>query len=123
MYNLLPSCASCNLNKGDKDFWINDYCHPYLESCGDLFRFTLGRESDKTPYAKSTEIEIDDLDMFLTYQGLDKPSTISKIMSCFPLGKDSNFIFTHYNSYRTKKIPQFQQVTILHPLPTRNTSP
>lgn len=66
LYNLVPSCANCNLNKGDKDFWIEDYCHPYLESIGDRFKFSLSKESDKMLYTKSEEIDFDNISVSMT---------------------------------------------------------
>jgi 5-methylcytosine-specific restriction endonuclease McrA len=66
LYNLVPSCANCNLNKGDKDFWIENYCHPYLESIGDRFKFSLSRESDKTLYNNSTEVNFEDISISIT---------------------------------------------------------
>lgn len=29
LYNLIPACASCNLNKGDKDLMLVSHFHPY----------------------------------------------------------------------------------------------
>lgn len=66
LYNLVPSCANCNLNKGDKDFWIEDYCHPYLESICDRFKFTLSKESDKIFYTKLEDVNFDDFAISMT---------------------------------------------------------
>lgn len=66
LYNLVPSCANCNLNKGDQDFWIEDYCHPYLESIGDRFKFTLSKESDKIFYTKLEDVNFDDFAISIT---------------------------------------------------------
>lgn len=66
LYNLIPSCANCNLNKGDGDFWIEDYCHPYLESIGDRFKFSLSKESDKILYGDSENVDFDDVSISIT---------------------------------------------------------
>ncbi len=66
MYNLIPSCASCNLNKGDKDFWIEDYCNPYIESVGDRFKFTIAKESDKTLYNSVNEVDLEDISITIS---------------------------------------------------------
>lgn len=72
MYNLIPACANCNLNKGAKDYWIQDYCHPYLESIGDKFEFTLSRETDKSLYAKGSDIDINDISIGMTQLAVKK---------------------------------------------------
>ncbi|MEH7110640.1 hypothetical protein V7083_23210, partial [Bacillus sp. JJ1764] len=42
LYNLVPSCAVCNSSlKGQKKFFVNTYIHPYIDSFGDKYRFTL----------------------------------------------------------------------------------
>ncbi len=69
MYNLIPSCANCNLNKGDKDFWIEDFCNPYIESIGDRFIFTIAKESDKTLYTSVNEVDLEDI--AITISNLD----------------------------------------------------
>jgi len=66
MYNLVPSCANCNLNKGDKDFWIEDFCHPYIESIGDRFKYTLSKESDLALYTSAKNVDLDDLRISIT---------------------------------------------------------
>lgn len=66
LFNLVPSCANCNLNKGDRDFWIENYCHPYLESIGDRFKFSLSKESDKLFYSKSDEVNFNDISISIT---------------------------------------------------------
>lgn len=65
-YNLVPSCANCNLNKGDKDFWIEDYCNPYIESVGDLFKFTIAKESDKTLYTSVNEVDLENISIAIS---------------------------------------------------------
>lgn len=39
IWNLIPSCASCNLAKRDKDF--KNLPYPYAEGFGDLYRFNF----------------------------------------------------------------------------------
>jgi|SRR5690554_259779 len=69
LYNLIPSCANCNLNKGDGDFWTKDYFHPYLDSVGDYFKFTLGKKSDGTILLKGASIDHSDLQIDITGTG------------------------------------------------------
>jgi HNH endonuclease len=69
--NLVPSCANCNLNKGHKDYWIEEYYHPYLESIGEKFKFTLSKKSDKSSYSTVNNIDFTDISISLTHQ-MDK---------------------------------------------------
>lgn len=41
LYNLIPSCASCNLNKGSRDFRLDSHYHPYHSSMDakSIFKF------------------------------------------------------------------------------------
>ncbi|MDC8005387.1 hypothetical protein POV27_15090 [Aureisphaera galaxeae] len=42
-YNLIPSCASCNMSKSDEPFSLSDFLHPYVNSVDDIARY----ETDK----------------------------------------------------------------------------
>jgi len=39
LYNLIPSCASCNLNKGEKQLALDTHYHPYHTSLADVAEF------------------------------------------------------------------------------------
>ena len=41
LYNLIPSCASCNLHKSGKEWNLEQLTHPYYENFHELFEFTL----------------------------------------------------------------------------------
>lgn len=45
MYNLIPSCAGCNLTKSGKMMSIVDYYHPYESSIMNKMKFVLDNES------------------------------------------------------------------------------
>lgn len=45
LYNLIPSCASCNHSKLDTFYNLNDFTHPYLESFHKLFNFSIPLKS------------------------------------------------------------------------------
>lgn len=45
MYNLIPSCAACNLTKSKKPMNLNDHYHPYESSIADKMSFVLDDES------------------------------------------------------------------------------
>src|SRR5690554_3135819 len=56
LFNLVPSCANCNLNKGSNDFWTDDYFHPYLESMSDNFKFTIGHLDKDSLFTNPNDI-------------------------------------------------------------------
>ncbi len=40
-YNLIPSCVICNSTfKRDKEFDLDNYIHPYIDNCNQLFSFS-----------------------------------------------------------------------------------
>lgn len=45
MYNLIPSCAACNVTKSDKSMNLIDYYHPYESTIVDKIKFVLDNES------------------------------------------------------------------------------
>lgn len=47
LYNLIPSCASCNLSKKETDFNLTDFVHPYVDSFATEFKIKLTLNSEK----------------------------------------------------------------------------
>lgn len=45
MYNLVPSCADCNLSKSDVPVNLHEHYHPYYSSIADRMKFQLNDES------------------------------------------------------------------------------
>lgn len=45
LYNLVPSCAICNLSKGNKPTRLNTHYHPYVGSIYDKFIFNIDSET------------------------------------------------------------------------------
>ena len=91
-YNLIPSCHTCNSNlKGDEEFNLDDYFHPYLESFDDydvLFKYRPLNEKDFFP-------SIDDnLKVKLITHHLKAPlkNTIDNNIKIFEL----NYIYTSH---------------------------
>jgi hypothetical protein len=41
LYNLIPTCSYCNQKKSSKEFNLDEYVHPYIESFSDCFEFRL----------------------------------------------------------------------------------
>jgi hypothetical protein len=58
IHNLVPSCASCNLNKGSINLSNDKFCHPYIESFGELFFFTINEDINKLSSIISKEDEL-----------------------------------------------------------------
>ncbi len=61
LFNLVPSCANCNLNKGSIKFELDKYCHPYIESFSVLFNFAIDEDikSLTSVIKKESEIKIE----------------------------------------------------------------
>jgi len=62
VYNLLPSCASCNLSKTEKDFNLQEYYHPYLYSIADEFSYKLKPETQDKFMLKNERLNIADIE-------------------------------------------------------------
>lgn len=45
LYNLIPSCASCNHSKSDTFYKLNELTHPYFEDFHSLFNFAIPTKS------------------------------------------------------------------------------
>lgn len=45
LFNLIPSCANCNLSKGDRSLTLSDHYHPFHNSISDKFDFRIDNES------------------------------------------------------------------------------
>jgi 5-methylcytosine-specific restriction endonuclease McrA len=58
IFNLVPSCANCNLNKGSKNLNLVSYSHPYIESFGDLFSFYIEEDISKLTSVIKKEDEL-----------------------------------------------------------------
>lgn len=62
LYNLIPTCSYCNQKKSAKEFNLEEYVHPYLESFSDCFEFKLTDKSELKAAGKfilkEEEIEI-----------------------------------------------------------------
>jgi hypothetical protein len=116
MYNLIPSCSNCNLNKNDANFWISDYCHPYLESIADRFKFTLSKMSDGILYKNIKEVNSEDLSISITnltdkkVQNHNDLFDISGIYSNF--GEIAKEIITLGSAY-----PESKRSELLHSFP------
>jgi hypothetical protein len=62
LYNLIPSCASCNLTKSSKSVTLNEYYHPYDMNLANKSEFCLKYKPDPSKLTikgiKKQELEI-----------------------------------------------------------------
>lgn len=59
LYNLIPSCANCNLAKGDKEYTLEDHFHPYYNSLAERAKFDVDYELDLDALSTGDTSEID----------------------------------------------------------------
>ncbi|MBA7587123.1 hypothetical protein ES708_29140 [subsurface metagenome] len=64
-YNLIPSCSICNLRKSHKEFDLQSYIHPYLESSSDYFKFQIN-DTQAINLLMAIKILRDKIDIVLT---------------------------------------------------------
>lgn len=70
MYNLIPSCASCNLAKSSKDYNLNEHYHPYHLNLADYLTFKIVKPENiqNLSIAKIRDLKDEDIEV-----GLDTP--------------------------------------------------
>lgn len=66
LYNLIPSCATCNLSKKEKDVNLTDYVHPYVGSLADEFKYKLKKATEDKFLLGNSRIEIRDIEVGIT---------------------------------------------------------
>lgn len=89
MYNLIPSCAPCNLNKGDRQTTIATHYHPYVLNLASLTKFKLKYDF---VLSKLSLGDLKKLDMKIEYN--------SKYTSFNDLVKRHNDLFEIENTYQ-----------------------
>jgi 5-methylcytosine-specific restriction endonuclease McrA len=69
LYNLIPSCASCNQSKSERNYSLSELVHPYIEDFHNLTQFQINDEAhvklllnEKIPESK-IKIRLTNLDI------------------------------------------------------------
>jgi hypothetical protein len=57
-YNLIPCCSICNLRKGNNEFSLNEYLHPYENEYGENGVFTWVPKNYRALIGRSDEMEV-----------------------------------------------------------------
>ena len=91
-YNLIPSCAICNSAiKGEKELFLSEHLHPYINDCLDDFRFS---------YEYDTKMK-DSLTVKLKYsKDRNKTKKIKKVKETFDFFKINEIYNAHTDELR-----------------------
>ncbi len=91
MYNLIPSCANCNLSKGDEYFTLGQFIHPYVNNFHAISNFIINPETELQLLMRNN-LDDGEIGFTMTNQGTPMVNNFIQKLDLIPIYKRHNDI-------------------------------